>query len=64
MIGLPADFACFGEASKGGGVIQVLFSPPSLSPFSLSLSLLSHLFLSYFEPIFSFSPLLVYISDL
>lgn len=23
MIGLPADFACFGDASKGGGVIQV-----------------------------------------
>lgn len=23
MIGLPAEFACFGDASKGGGVIQV-----------------------------------------
>lgn len=23
MIGLPSEFACFGEGSKGGGVIQV-----------------------------------------
>ena len=23
MIGLPKEFACFGEGSKGGGVIQV-----------------------------------------
>lgn len=48
MIGLPADFACFGEASKGGGVIQVLFLPLlSLSPSLFILSL--HLILNQFS---------------